>query len=57
MRFLMIVFCACLSVRFVWDLSTMSKSKNAEVFTKRMLSAAFDAAMIILFAILEKGRW
>jgi len=57
MRFLMIVFCACLSVRFIWDFSEMSKSKNAEVFTKRMLSAAFDAAMIILFAILEKGRW
>ena len=57
MRFLMIVFCMCLSVRFIWDFSEMSKSKNAEVFTKRMLSAAFDAAMIILFAILEKGRW
>lgn len=57
MRFLMIVFCVCLSVRFIWDFSEMSKSKNAEVFTKRMLSAAFDAAMIILFAILEKGRW
>lgn len=57
MRFLMIIFCACLSVRFIWDFSEMSKSKNAEVFTKRMLSAAFDAAMIILFAILEKGRW
>ena len=57
MRLIMFVFCGLLALRFVWDFSQMSKTKNAEDFTKRLLSAVFDTAMIILFAILEKGRW
>ena len=57
MRLIMFVFCGLLALRFVWDFSQMSKTKNAEDFTKRLLSAVFDAAMIILFAIIEKGRW
>lgn len=57
MRLLMFVFCGLLALRFVWDFSKMSKSKNATVFTHQLMLAVFDAAMIILFAILERGRW
>ena len=57
MRLLVFVFCGLLALRFVWDFSQMSKSKNATVFTRGLMYAAFDAAVIILFAIIEKGRW
>lgn len=57
MRLLMFVFCGLLALRFVWDFSQMSKSKNATTFTRGLMYAAFDAAVIILFAIIEKGRW
>jgi len=57
MRLLMFVFCGLLALRFVWDFSQMSKSKDATAFTRGLMSAAFDAAVIILFAIIEKGRW
>lgn len=57
MRMLMIIFCVLLALRFVWDFSKMSKSKDATVFVHQLMLAVFDAVMIIVFAILEKGRW
>lgn len=57
MRMLMIIFCVLLALRFVWDFSKMSKSKDATVFTHQLMLAVFDVVMIIVFAILEKGRW
>ena len=57
MKLLVFVFCGLLALRFVWDFSRMSKSKDATAFTRGLMYAAFDAAVIILFAIIEKGRW
>ena len=57
MRILVFIFCGLLALRFVWDFARMTKSKNADAFTRGLMYAAFDAAMIILFAIVEKGRW
>ena len=57
MRLLMFVFCGLLALRFVWDFSKMSKSKDATTFTRELMCVAFDAVVIILFAIIEKGRW
>lgn len=57
MKLLVFVFCGLLALRFVWDFSQMSKSKDATAFTRGLMYAAFDAAVIILFAIIEKGRW
>ena len=57
MKLLVFVFCGLLALRFVWDFSRMSKSKDATAFTRGLMSATFDAVVIILFAIIEKGRW
>ena len=57
MRLIMFIFCALLAFRLIWDFSKMSKSPNAKDFTAYLMYAAFDALVIILFAIIEKGRW
>jgi hypothetical protein len=57
MKLLVFVFCGLLALRFVWDFSRMSKSKDATTFTRGLMYATFDAVVIILFAIIEKGRW
>ena len=57
MKLIVYLFCIVLCFRFVWSLVSASKSKNADEFVRRLFSVAFDGVMIILFAIIEKGRW
>ena len=57
MKIMVYLFCILLSLRFVWNLSSASKSKNADEFVRRLFSVSFDALIIILFAIIERGRW
>ena len=53
MRFCMLVFVFALVAGFLYDISRVSIRDNG----KALIRAALDAAMIILFAILERGRW
>ena len=57
MKIMVYLFCILLSVHFVWNLSFASKSKNANEFIHRLGAVSFDGLLIILFAIIEKGRW
>lgn len=57
MKIVVYLFCVLLSLRFVWNISCASKSKNADEFLRRLFSVSFDALTIILFAIIERGRW
>lgn len=50
MKVLMLIFCVLLTAVFVYDISRVNSSKA-------LVRAAIDAAMIIVFAILERGRW
>ena len=53
MRALVFLFCIILSVRFVYHLQRI----NCREGWKWLIEASFDAFMIIVFAIIEKGRW
>lgn len=57
MKLIIYLFCIVLCFRFIWSLVSASKSKNADEFVRRLFSVAFDGIMIILFAIIERGRW
>ena len=57
MKIVVYLFCILLCFRFVWGISSASKSKNADEFLRRLLGVSFDALIIILFAIIERGRW
>lgn len=50
MKVLMFIFCILLTAVFVYDISRVNSGKA-------LVRAAIDAAMIIAFAILERGRW
>ena len=53
MKFSMLVFVFALVAGFLYDFSRVNIRDNG----KALLRAALDAAMILLFAILERGRW
>ena len=53
MKILMLIFCVLLTAGFVYDISRVNVHDNGKALTR----AAIDAAMIIAFAILERGRW
>lgn len=57
MKIVVYLFCVLLSLRFVWNISCASKSKNADEFLRRLLSVSYDVVIIILFALIERGRW
>lgn len=53
MKIIMLIFCVLLVAGFVYDVSRINPRDNGKALTR----AAIDAAMIIAFAILERGRW
>lgn len=57
MKIMVYLFCIILSARFVSNLYLTSKSKDGLEFIHRFLSVGLDGLVIILFAIIEKGRW
>ena len=53
MKLLMILFCCVLAGRMVYNFQRINTRNGG----KWLIPATIDAAMIIAFAILEKGRW
>ena len=53
MRALVFMFCIILCVRFVYHVQRVNQVDGWKWF----IETSFDAFLIIVFAIIEKGRW